>query len=284
MIDRIFRKEASKLVAVVVPMSNRAELTQDEEISFRHLIHYLGTYDKYLVVPKNLQVDFPGFGIKRFDKKFFGSAIAHRDLLFSPQFYKRFIDYKYILIYHLDSLVFSDQLIEWCEMDFDYIGAPWIKHEDAPYAGNPAYENKVGNGGFALMKVESFLKVLGSKVYAIDPDIYWEQHYASKPKSIQYINLPKKFAMHFRFFNNAKWEISRFGLPGIERFFANRATYFYPEFKIAPLETALRFAFECVPRYCFEKNNFTLPFGCHAWHKYDREFWEPYLLKLLKTD
>jgi hypothetical protein len=64
-----------------------------------------------------------------------------------------------------------------------------------------------------------------------------------------------------------------------DQFFANRAIHYYPEFKISSVETALRFAFECVPRYCFALNNYTLPFGCHAWHKYDREFWEPYLLK-----
>jgi len=273
------RNKAKKLVAVVVPLSNRVELTPDEQISMRHLTHYLGKYDKYLVVPKNLQVDFPGFNIKRFDNKFFGSTIAHRNLLFSPQFYKRFIDYNYILIYHLDSLVFSDQLAEWCEMDFDFIGAPWIKHKDAPYYGNPAYEGKVGNSGFALKKVKSFLKVLCSKKYAIDPVLYWEQYYGSKPKYIQFLNMPKKSIMHLNIYNNVKWELNRWGLPSEERFFANRATHYYPEFNIAPLEVALRFAFECVPRYCFEKNNFTLPFGCHAWHHYDREFWEPYLLK-----
>lgn len=85
--------------------------------------------------------------------------------------------------------------------------------------------------------------------------------------------------MRFRGFNNVRWELSRWHLPSEERFIANRAIHYYPAFKIAPLEVALRFAFECVPRYCFEKNNFTLPFGCHAWAKYDREFWEPYLLE-----
>jgi hypothetical protein len=26
-------------------------------------------------------------------------------------------------------------------------------------------------------------------------------------------------------------------------------------------------------------NNHRLPFGCHAWPRYDRMFWEPYLVK-----
>jgi hypothetical protein len=39
------------------------------------------------------------------------------------------------------------------------------------------------------------------------------------------------------------------------------------------------FSFEVAPRYCFKMNRERLPFGCHAWSKYDQEFWEPFLLK-----
>lgn len=270
---------ASKLVAIVVPLSNRKEFTPEEEISLSHLIHFLGKYDKYFMAPEGLQIDYSGFGIKYFDKRFFGSAAANNRLWLSPhaEFYKSFIDYKYILIYHLDSLVFSDQLTQWCGLDFDSIASPWIKHKDAPYAGKQQ-EGKVGNGGFSLRKVESFLKVINSSRYSIEPAKYWEMHYASKPKLEQYLNLPKKILKYLKIFNNVKWEMSRYRLNE-DYFWASRATYYYPEFKIAPLEIALRFAFECVPRYCFKKNNYNLPFGCHAWHKYDREFWESYLLK-----
>ncbi len=38
-------------VLVVVPGYNRAQFTWDEEISLRHLEHFLGWYDKFLVVP-----------------------------------------------------------------------------------------------------------------------------------------------------------------------------------------------------------------------------------------
>ena len=249
-ISNLFKKKPQKLVAVVVPLSNRKELTSDEEISLRHLLHYLGKYDKYFVMPKSLRFEYPGFGIKRFNNKYFGSVEVHNKLVLSGKFYKAFNDYKYILIYHLDSLVFSDQLTHWCNMDFDFIGPPWIEHEDAPYAGNPRYEGKVGNSGFALIKLESFLKVM----------------------------YPQKYMKYLKILNNATCEMSRYKLSD-DSFWANRAAHYYPEFKIAPVETALRFAFECVPRYCFEKNNKTLPFGCHAWNRYDKSFWKPYLLK-----
>ena len=264
-------------MAIVTPISNRSYLTPEEKISLRHLKHFLGKYDKYLVAPKSLQFNIPEFRTKRFDNKFFGSAAAHSKMLLSPKFYNAFNDYRFILIYHLDALVFSDQLTQWCEMDYDFIGPPWIKHEEAPYTGFPKYEGKVGNGGFSLRKIRSFLKVIYSKEYFIEPSEYWE-FYSSKPKLIQYLNFPKKILKRFTMFNNARLELSKYR-DNEEAFWANRATHYYPEFKIPSVNTALRFGFECLPRYCFEKNNNTLPFGCHAWQKYDREFWEPYLLE-----
>lgn len=267
----------SKQVAIVVPLSNRSELTREESISMAHLLHFLGNYDKYLVAPEGLKVNFPGFEVKRFDKKFFGSARAHSRLLLSPLFYESFRDYRFILIYHLDALVFSDQLQQWCEKDFDFIGPPWIPHPDTPYAGKPAFEGKVGNGGFSLRKVESFLKVIYSPVQAWDPEEFRSQSYAMKPWLVRLRNFPKKIIKEMGFFNSARREMSRYG-HAEEHFWANRANHFYPDFRIAPLEEALRFAFECVPRYCYERNNFKLPFGCHAWEHYDREFWQPFLL------
>jgi hypothetical protein len=61
-------------------------------------------------------------------------------------------------------------------------------------------------------------------------------------------------------------------------FWARRAKEYVPDFRIPDWKTALRFAFETPPRQCLELNNGRLPFGCHAWAKYDREFWTPHLL------
>ncbi len=250
-------------------MSKREELTPEEEISFRHLVHFLGKYDRYLVVPKSLKTDYPDFGIKRFSDEYFGSTAANTKLMLSRQFYEAFLEYTYILIYHLDALVFSDQLMQWCEMDFDFIGAPWVNRAGVPCG--------VGNGGFSLRKIDGFLKVIDSPRYAIEPAKYWKAFCASKPKYLQYLNLPRRYAKHLKLLNSARREISRFTYNE-DRFWSTRATHYYPKFKIAPIGIALRFAFECAPRLCFEKTN-ALPFGCHAWHVYDRDFWEPYLLK-----
>jgi len=62
-------------------------------------------------------------------------------------------------------------------------------------------------------------------------------------------------------------------------FWSFKAADYYPGFKIASVSDGLSFSFEAAPRRCFERNVDHLPFGCHAWGKYDRKFWEPFLLK-----
>ncbi len=83
----------------------------------RHLEHYLGKYDKYLVGPPDSPIRREGFGIKTLPAKFFGSAVASNHMMYTPAFYKAFKDYRYIFFYHLDSLVFSDQMEKWCQSD-----------------------------------------------------------------------------------------------------------------------------------------------------------------------
>tara|TARA_B110000037_G_C16867071_1_gene402483 strand:- start:329 stop:544 length:216 start_codon:yes stop_codon:yes gene_type:complete len=43
-------------------------------------------------------------------------------------------------------------------------------------------------------------------------------------------------------------------------------------FTIPTAEEAVSFAFECNPKKMFELNNQELPFGIHAWEKYDLKF------------
>lgn len=272
--DTLAIKQPSKLVAIVVPLSNRTYLTADEEISLRHLRHFLGKYDKYLVIPKSLEVNYPDFGLKRFDKRYFGSNFNHGRLLLTQEFYKEFSDYKYILLYHLDALVFSDQLTEWCETDLDYIAAPWFQCEDAPWVKTP----QVGGGGLSLRKVASYLQVLNSTRRAIEPNEFWNKYFTEASLPVQLLNLPRKYLKYIKYFNSIRWEIYRSRLFE-DRLIALKAQKYYPDFKIASVEAGLRFAFEVAPRLCFEKNNYQLPFGCHAWDRYDREFWEPYLLR-----
>jgi len=64
-----------------------------------------------------------------------------------------------------------------------------------------------------------------------------------------------------------------------DQFWSWAAPLFKPDFRIPTCEQALSFAFECAPRVCLEANQGRMPFGCHAWAKFDRAFWEPFLLE-----
>src|SRR5712664_638129 len=105
----------------------KEELTPREKISVKHLLHFLGRYPKYLMVPNSLKARLEGFGVKQFDDKYFKNSDTYSELLLSKEFYQTFSEYQYILIYQLDALVFSDQLLEWCQTGLDYVGAPWLK-------------------------------------------------------------------------------------------------------------------------------------------------------------
>ena len=54
---------------------------------------------------------------------------------------------------------------------------------------------------------------------------------------------------------------------------------FFPGFKIANTETAIKFSFEANPDRLYQLNNNQLPIGCHAWPKF-KSFWKDYIPEL----
>jgi hypothetical protein len=273
---------AASRVAIVVPLSSRPELGPEEELSLRHLCYYLGQYDKYLVAPTGSTFQRRGFRTLLFPRKFFGSVAAHNHLLMWPRFYRSFKDYEYILMYHLDSLVFSDALGRWCEAGWDYIGAPWLPCDDTPWVD----EARVGNGGFTLMKVQSVLRVLDNR-HRQAPASYWADLLTRNARwtwplfaalegvrrRFPRLKVVRRALDHW----HATQHPAKHGRNN-DRFWSYEASRYWPPFRIAPVDQGLQFAFEAAPRLCFELNHRRLPFGCHAWMKFDREFWKPYLL------
>src|SRR5215813_2176546 len=118
-------EKRKKRIATVTPIYRKA-LTVDEQISLHHLQHFLSQYENFAIVPDGLRVTLPGFHIKRFSPQCFESEATYSCLLLTPTFYEAFSDYDYILIYQLDCLVFSSDLKYWCDIGYDYIGAPWF--------------------------------------------------------------------------------------------------------------------------------------------------------------
>ncbi len=267
---------AGRLAAVVVTLSQKTSYNDDEEIAFRHVRQHLAQWDKFVLIPESHGGVYPGLIPKRFPDEFFGTAQAHAKLLLSERFYRAFLDYEYILIYHLDALVFADRMQEWCAAGYDYIGAPWLLSPDTPHIT----EEKVGNGGFSLRRVRSFLRVLNSRRYFVDPDEYWERYAARTSPVRRWVNTPRKYLKRLTMFNDVLWHV-RWALRGDvheDRFWAEYAQHYDPDFKIAPVDVALKFAFESEPRRSFARIGGCLPFGAHRWQRFDRGFYEPYLL------
>src|SRR5262245_38603993 len=264
-----------KTVAVVVTLSNREGLTTDEEISLRHLLRYLGHYDKFAVAPEGLTAIPQGFAVKRFDRRFFGSALAHGRMMLSEEFYTAFAEYDYILLHHLDALALSDQLAQWCTKDYDYIGAPWLQCPDSPWVDRA----RVGNGGFSLRRVQAFLRVLRSGRASKSFVSYWERNIAKRRRPLRW-TVP--LANSVKYLTSARSHAQRWpdcNSRGNEDYFwSDEAKRFDAAFRVAPFEAGLEFAFEASPQLCLELNGGRLPFGCHAWPRYDRHFSEPYLL------
>lgn len=270
-------RHRQRQATVVVPLSNRPDLTAEEHIALVHLRRFLGHYDIHLIAPPDLRVPIAGMRVVRFPERFFGSGQAHSRLMMSRQFYARFQRYEYILVYHLDALVFSDQLAEWCAAGYDYIGAPWLRSAEYPEKGFAG----VGNGGFSLRRVRSFLKVLDSPIYTIDPKLYhqrWAEHFASRNLAVKLLNLPRLKLKQLRSLNGVRHFIKSYTLNE-DHFWSDEARHYYPELRIAPPEVAVRFAFEQAPHYCYELIGRQLPFGCHGWPTYDPTFWKPFLLQ-----
>jgi hypothetical protein len=178
-----------KLVAVVVPLSSRPGLTADEEISLRHLDHHLGRYDRWLIAPPGVPAERPGYRVRRFPARFFGSMQAHARLLLSPRFYEAFADYRYVLVHHTDALVLADRLEEWCAAGVDYVGAPWIRCTELPDLEDP----RVGNGGFSLRNVRACLAVLRSRRLWVDPEAQWRARSAGAPAAARLLALPRRY-------------------------------------------------------------------------------------------
>ena len=274
-------------VAVVVPLY-KSWLSDDEKISLRHLYKYLGEYDKYLLIPQKLNAHLDGFESKRFPDHYFRGKHTYNSLLVEKKFYKSFKDYKYILIYQLDCLVFSNQLEKWCQRDYDYIGAPWLKEEGK---NTHVDQESVGNGGFSLRKIDSFLKVLDKHnsvlnnikrlcnsifniLIALDLRTRIKKLVKAIIKGSSLASVHKKTS---KIINKAILK-KYIDYRNEDLFWSFEAAKYVPNFKVASVNDALQFAFEVNPKVCFKRNNECLPFGCHAWNKYDRDFWEPYLL------
>lgn len=259
-------------VAVAVPVY-RDSLSDDEQISVRHLQRFLGEYPIYVFEPEGLDCPLRGYREIRFPARFFRSVDTYSRLLLSEDFYRRFEHYEYLLIYQLDCLVFSDRLADWCDRGLDYLGAPWLVDPARPARGF----SRVGNGGLSLRRVSSCLEVLTSRRPPMTPLELLAARIPDLGSVLAVSRWYKRAQVLRQVRRGVRWYAGHYTLNE-DHFWSDRAGLFEPGFTVAHPRQALAFAFERAPRYCYERNQRRLPFGCHGWWRWDREFWEPHLL------
>jgi hypothetical protein len=264
-------------VKVVIPLY-RATISEDEKISLATVRASFHSERICFLAPESLSLDgivYDGEGVERFLDEYFQGITGYNRLLTSSIFYERFLRDEWILICQLDCLVFRDDLLAWIEKKYDYIAPPWfVKFLETPEQGLW----RVGNGGFSLRNVRSALRVLCKKI----PKGFYYPHHGSSPWETTYPDpergmYERLLPWYVKYNPLQRWvtiedELRRFP-RNEDLFWAMEAPKFDPSFRVASAEEALPFAFEMSPRWCYEQNGFNLPFGCHAWARYDRDFW-----------
>lgn len=151
-------------VVIVIPVY-QDRLDWYEQISLARCFEVLGHDPIVFLAPEGRPLDFGAAyrDVPRvtFPARYFTDVMGYNALLLSPAFYERFRAYRKILIYQLDAFVFSDELMAFVAMDYDWIGAPWpleIRMRSAGRGG--ARLLPCGNGGFSLRDTRACQRLL----------------------------------------------------------------------------------------------------------------------------
>ena len=252
----------NKLVTVVVPIY-KEHLPERELLSLKNNASVLSRYPQVLLAPEGLNVEatlreVPNMEVVRVSPAFLGSngIAGYNQMMLSKEFYSLFADCEYILICQSDAWIFRDELEEWCDRGYDYVGAPWPKRKvyDNPFIkcylrlrkwlfSSPTHIlrqegfDKIGNGGLSLRRIDSFITACDRYADILD---YFKCHHGT------------------RYNEDWFWAI----VP--------------KEFSYPSVSEAVGFSFDVKPELCFELANGKLPFGCHGWYKRKMyAFWQP---------
>ena len=243
-------KQNREEVAIIVPVY-KEELNAFEKLSFEQLYKVVqNNYDIYLVGPEGMDISnytniCPWVLYIPLDPKWFKSIHSYSQLCMQYDFYDRFSAYEYMLLYQLDAWLFRDEIHQFCQLGYDYIGAP-IFSDKCGWPDVP----KVGNGGFSLRKVETFKDIC-------DPNGDFLQYYNKKEKELHDTLL--------------KVDIE-------DKYFCLVIPMFY-DISIAPVNVAERFSWDMNPDLTHDYLNRDFPMGVHAIDKNIR-FYKHYIQEL----
>jgi hypothetical protein len=263
-------------VCVVIPVHNSFP-SEAELISFKQCFNVLCDFD--IVVLTSATVDLCVYKkVRKFETKivpstWISSIENYNKMKIDIEFYRIFSDYEFLLTYELDAFVFENQLNNWLFKGYDYIGAPFVELIEGKLV-----LISVGNSGFSLRNIQACLNCLSQL-----RNVRNTASLVAKYRGHKLVKFLAYFEKYFpnRFFS--KIRIISALLPGIcvheDIFWTKYIPRLFPNYKVAPLHESLGFSFERHPELCFEKNDFKLPFGCHAWQRYGYNFWKQWIIK-----
>lgn len=228
---------------IVIPVY-KPQPSKDEICSLLQCYKVLGCHNIVLCCPESLNTiayeEILGKEVEKvcFSDYYFTGIAGYNELMLSSDFYKKFERYEYMLIYQLDAFVFSDELQKWCDEGYDYIGAPWFKYQKTHESGHGLW--CCGNGGFSLRKVQKFIEITDTAL-------------------VRDLKTSKE-----ELWEDVLFSVKLKGTPH--------------ELNIPTAEKAMKFSFEASPAYLYEQTEGKLPFGCHAWRKFDfNTFWSQFI-------
>jgi hypothetical protein len=238
--------EAGRETVIVVVPAHKPRLDECERIALAQCARVLHRHPIAIVAPRALDTRahealVPGARVVRFDDDFFAGVAGYNRLMLSPRFYAAFWRYRHMLVHQLDAFVFSDQLEAWCARDYDYVGAPWI---ECAWLGPFLARSRRPHAANAAVGNGGLSLRRVTSCFA---------------SSVAFRRGARRWPHHEDLF----WS-----------FYVPR---WNPWFRIPPVEEALGFAFETEPATCFARTGGVLPFGCHAWERYDAPFWRPFI-------
>ncbi len=216
-------------------------------MALRRMRSVLRKHSLVFVAPAGLALDAydmqPGEQIQRFHPAYFASIAGYNRLMLSGEFYEKFAGSAYVLICQLDVWVFRDRLEELISLGYDYIGAPWPD-------GLEVFRFDFRGKGWID-------RVLGGR----------------SPKLIVQVGNGgcslRRVAGMRELLRRHPWRVRMRSCN--EDILISTLGLLDSRFKVAPVEVALRLAYELEPRRCHGLAG-ELPVACHAWEKHDEPF------------
>jgi hypothetical protein len=267
----------SKKRCVVVIPTHKSDVSVEEERSFRNTLSVLSNWDIRLVIPESVSVDSYttmksidalNFDIVRVTDQWMGTVQRYNSMMLSTYFYRLFNDYEYILICHLDSWVFRDELEYRINIGYDYIGPPlFLLKEPARNSLESLVAPQGGNGGFCLRRIDSTMKLLSNMRYDLNITLFL--------KGVIFLIHNRKFDLLKIFLRicrklykdpvqfQLKYNVYEDVMISVCYPLLNR------DYKVAPPDIAMHFATEVYSEELIQtKLNIRLPFAVHGYGKY----------------